>query len=609
MKRAYLLITILSTLFLSACSSDEDANKDSKPATIVHAEDVYIGDMPIYLHAVGSVKADRTVHIQSRTPGELLEILVKDGDIVSEGQVLFRIDKAPLEAALAGANASYQSNRAQLVKARDDLSRISQLSKSGFASDDQQEQAKMRVDMLNAALKADDANIKNARLNLSYADIKAPIDGKIGSINSDIGNYISPGQPILTTLEDTTSVKIDFAIPESELTALRASYNRGIVPVQATTGAGVVVEGVLTFLGNVNPATGTIQVTARFENNDNALWVGQFVDVLITTNILKDVKIVSEKAVTLGPNGLFVYVIDNNIAKLRLIESSVEEGGRRVVSAGLNGNEKIVVDGHVRLFDGAHVEIANNTQSPSQNTSNRANDNFINTNIQEITPIAEEKEIIDEPVAEINTPIEEATSPLMEIVAEPRPEPIAEPVAEVIAESVTEVIAEPVTEIAEPVQTPTYTAPQSFTSQGLESNDGVFRERIVEQNAELIQDLSPLMIEEGANSTTLPLDTLNSFEEFIKTEEGVEETPLESKSTTIFENIEEIQSAKLEEITVEENVIANSTSISSEVAKAINEKQNSITTPITGKIDLSTKTVFGGQSYFAPFPKAETTEK
>ncbi len=395
MKKVYLFITILSTFFLTACSNDEEA-KNNRPATIVHTENVHVGDMPINLHAVGSVKADKTVHLQSRTHGELLEILVKDGDIVNEGQVLFRIDKAPLEAALAGANASYRSNRAQLTKAKDDLDRILQLSKSGFASDDQQEQAKMRVDMLSAALKADDANIKNARLNLSYADIKAPIAGKIGAINTDVGNYISPGQPILTTLEDTSSMKIDFAIPESELVSLRESFKRGTIPVQATTGSNIVVEGVLTFLGNVNPATGTIQVTARFDNKDNALWVGQFVDVLITTDILKDVNIVSEKAVTLGPNGLFVYVINDNIAELRLIESHIEESGRRVVSSGLNGNEKIVVDGHVRLFDGAQVEIANasHINAPTSNAKPPAKESRITNGILSDIPTTDVFDVV-----------------------------------------------------------------------------------------------------------------------------------------------------------------------------------------------------------------------
>ncbi len=622
MKHIYLLLILVMVFCLSACSSEETTADKERDAVIVHTEDVLLGNMPIYLHAVGSVKADRTVHIQSRAPGELLEILVQDGDDVHEGQVLFKIDKAPLEVALTSANASLQSNRAQLKKAKDDLARIVQLRKNGFASDDQHEQAQIRVDMFNAALKADEANVHNARLNLSYADIKAPITGKIGSINSDVGNYISPGQPILTTLEDTNSVRIDFAIPESQLIPLRESYKRGNVPVRATTSSGIQVEGLLTFLGNVNTSTGTILVTAKFDNKDNALWIGQFVEVEITLDILENVMIVSEKAVTLGPNGLFVYVINDGKANLRLIESTIEEGGKRVVSRGLNVGDKIVVDGHVRLFDNAMVSIANEeeTSSPAQVPSYAPTSLFADEVKELDSPITENIEInsiAPEDNEIIDTVIEiEETTPLQELL------PIEEPTLEELP-----LIQEVEQESEEKVDLHIFNnldIPKSsemenldvFDSQHVNDEIPTFEHPETNGINGTLQEIPANIIEQN-----IPTQSQDTTEVYSENNPNIESQALmesilanqEAENIEVFEYTDTVEMPTLLEVTEitqedENTVLAIPSPVESEVNRVLEEKGTSISKPLSGGIDLSTKTILGEQAHLPTTQKPNNVE-
>ncbi len=362
-KIFYIFPLILSSMFLAGCSNNEEQAVVAKEpqAISVAVVDVERGDVPVYIHAVGNIKATESVQIVSRTGGELLEIFVSEGDNVKKGDPLFSLDKKPLEVALQAANAGLQSNTIQLKKAEDDLERVMELSKVGSVSTDQIEQVTTQVNLLQTAIKVDRANVENATLNLSYADIKAPISGRIGAINIDKGNLLSAGQPVLTSIDNIETVEVTFYVPERYLAALlQGKKDHETMPVKATTVDGIEAMGELTFIGNVSPSTSTVMLKAEFANSENMLWVGQFVDIAVTVDILEDVMIVPEKAVALGPEGPIVYTIKNNEATLEKVEIGFEEGGYTVISSGIKDRDTVVVDGHVKLFDGAKVTIINN---------------------------------------------------------------------------------------------------------------------------------------------------------------------------------------------------------------------------------------------------------
>ncbi len=351
--KKYFALPLFLALALVGCSEEKEVTvAEEAPAVLVNIAQVERADVPVYIHGVGSVSASETVYIQARTGGELLDVFVEEGDM------LFSLDKKPLEMALKAAKAGLQSNTIQLEKAQDDLERITKLSKVGSVSTDQIEQVTAQVNLLQTAILVDKVNIENASLNLSYAEITAPISGRVGTINTDIGNLVAPGQPILTNIDSINSMEVSFQVPEKHLAALqKAQKEHEVIPVFITTVDGSKIEGALSFIGNISTQTGTVLLKAKFDNKEGKLWVGQFVDITVTVDVLENVFVVPEKAVALGPEGSVVYIVVNDEAMLKKVKVSVEEGGYSVIESGVKARDKVVVDGHVRLYDGAKISV------------------------------------------------------------------------------------------------------------------------------------------------------------------------------------------------------------------------------------------------------------
>ncbi len=354
MKKIYSFIVL--ALFLTACSGDEAEVTEVQeiPPALVVTEVVTLADVPVYIRAVGNVEAQSSVSIIARTGEELLETLVSEGDMVDANTVLFRQQTTQLEVDLRSAQASLDMSRASLAKAQSDLRRNNELASQGFASTSQLEQLRLAVTNAEVSIEVAEANIERIELALSYADITTPIEGRVGAISADEGNILMAGSA-LTTVSNIDNVSVTFAVPERYLSSLRAEAELGVVPVFATTIDGLVVEGVLTFIDNVSTLSGTFNAKAEFANEDHTLWVGQFVDINVQMELLEDVTIVPEKAVSLSVDGPFVYIVENDVAMLRLVETGIEEDGMIVVNSGLEAGENVVVDGHVRLFDNARV--------------------------------------------------------------------------------------------------------------------------------------------------------------------------------------------------------------------------------------------------------------
>ncbi|MCH5277821.1 MAG: efflux RND transporter periplasmic adaptor subunit [Desulfovibrionaceae bacterium] len=366
-------LAALAALLAAGCSSDEKRPpRTAARAALVTVTKSVLTDMPVNLSAVGTVEASATVNVVSRTAGELLEVLVDDGEYVQEGQLLFIIDKKPAEIALHKVQAQLESDRAHLAKAEDDLARSQKLTRGGFTSAAQNDEARVAAVGYRAAVKADEAAVEQARLDLSYCEIRSPMAGRAGAVQVDKGNYVPRESKTLLTIDALQPVTVTFSVPERYLTAVRGLSAGVDLMVTATPRLGQAAEGTLTFVGNVDSATGTVPLKASFPNENGLLWPGEYVEIKLRLSVLKDSVAVPSRAVIIGPKGPFVYVIREGpgqdapggrelIAEYRLVASGTESDGMTVISQGLDAGEMVVMEGHVRLSDGIRVRLPENS--------------------------------------------------------------------------------------------------------------------------------------------------------------------------------------------------------------------------------------------------------
>jgi multidrug efflux system membrane fusion protein len=327
--------------------------------------------VPVTLAAIGNVQAYSTVAVKSQVDGQILEVHFKEGQKVKKGDLLFTLDPRPYEAALRQAEANLAKDKALLVKARADVERLRGLVARDFTSRANYEQAVANQASLEATVKADEAMVDQARLRLEHTRITAPMDGRVGSILINAGNLVKANDAAvgtLVTLNQVQPVNIQFAVPESHLAEIRARMAAGKIPVRAVVpgGAGSPAEGTLTFINNaVDTSTGTILLKAAYENADERLTPGQFVNVTMELARLRDAVVIPSSAVQQGQNGAFVFVVkDDNTAEVRLIRTGITADKDVVVESGLREGEKVVLEGQLRLRPGIRVTIRS-TQAPA----------------------------------------------------------------------------------------------------------------------------------------------------------------------------------------------------------------------------------------------------
>ncbi len=361
LKNIFLFISM--AIFLLSCS--KSPSKKTPPPVPVVVTSVLVKDTPLQLSLIGNVEAYSTVTIKSRVEGQLLKALVKEGSEVKKGHLLFVIDPRPFEENVRQAEATLLSTKAQLSFAMADLERYDELYKEGLVSRQQFEKINTTYESLRANVKAQQALLDNARLQLSYCYIYSPIDGKVGVISVHPGNMIKANDTQITTLNQITPIYVRFSVPEGELLRIKKAMKEGSLKTE------VVVKGVdstytatgkVVFIDNaVDPATGTIKLKAEFENKDKMLWPGQFVNVFLTLGIKKDAIVIPSKALQLAEEGAYVFVVDKEkkIAEKRPVSVAFRHSEDVVIEKGLSPGEIIVIDGQVRLTPGAKVEIKN----------------------------------------------------------------------------------------------------------------------------------------------------------------------------------------------------------------------------------------------------------
>ena len=332
------------------------------PGIPVTAGIVVAQDVPVFLQGIGTVQAYNMVTVKTRVDGQIVKVDFKEGQEVKEGDPLFQIDPRPYQAALEQAQAAKQKDEAQLAGAQLDLDRYSKLLGTGFQTRQSYDEQKAQVGALQAAIKADQAQIDTAQLNLGYADIRSPIDGRLGARLVDKGNLVHTGDnTALVTIAELKPIFVSFTLPQGTLDEIREQQQKAPLTVRAYTGDGsqLLSEGKLTLIDNaIDQSTGTIHLKARFDNQDERLWPGEFVSLRVILAVRPKVATVPSQTIEEGPNGSYAYVIKpDDTVERRVVDIASIQDGIAVVTKGLTPGERVVVDGQFRLTEGARVRL------------------------------------------------------------------------------------------------------------------------------------------------------------------------------------------------------------------------------------------------------------
>lgn len=357
----WLFFLCLLSLNFSACSPGKEEKKRAMPKALVVTAAARLQDVPIEIKAFGTMEASESVTIKPMISGELVQVGFVEGQDVKQGALLFAIDSRPYQAALNKALASEARNRVIRDNARQDFERYRQLVVTGLVSQEQAEGYRTRAESAAADLAADQAAVDNARAQLSYCSIKAPISGRLGVLAADRGNVVKANETDLVTINRLEPIRATFTIPEQSLSFVQQRLAAGEVPVLAEVpgAAGFTERGVVSFVDNaVDSATGSIRLKGQFANEQRRLWPGQFVTLTLLLDVKKQAVVVPAQAVQTGQKGPFVFVVaPDNTAEVRAIVPGPAHGEIKVIEQGLEAGEEVVIDGHMRVIPGGKVEV------------------------------------------------------------------------------------------------------------------------------------------------------------------------------------------------------------------------------------------------------------
>jgi multidrug efflux system membrane fusion protein len=348
--------------FMLKAAEPPRTSGDATPAVPVVIAPVARKPMPVRIEAIGTVQPIATVTVKSRVDGEIAEVKISDGQAVKTGDVLFLLDTRAAEAQLKQAEATLAKDRVQLENAKRDVNRLKPLSEKEFVSRQQFDTAQTTAASLEATVLADQAIIDTFKVQLTYYTIRSPMDGRVGTIALKTGNAVKAQDTIsLVIINQIKPIYVSYAVPQHELPGIRAALGAGTVPVQATVPGdpGSPIGGKIFFFDNqIDPTTGTISLKAIFDNADERLWPGEFVKVSSTLRVEADAVTVPSSAVQVGQNGSYVFVLKaDNTVELRPVTVNRTVGSETVISKGLNADERVVIDGQLRLTNGSRVEV------------------------------------------------------------------------------------------------------------------------------------------------------------------------------------------------------------------------------------------------------------
>jgi multidrug efflux system membrane fusion protein len=318
--------------------------------------------VPVQIRAVGNAEPFATVSVKSQVTGVLMKAHFKEGQDVKQGQLLFTIDPRPLEAAVKQAEANLARDVAQLKNLREQVKRYAELVEKQYVSREQYDQIRTNADAMEAVVDADRAALDNAKVQLSYCYIYAPVEGRLGSLLVNEGNLVrvNDGTP-LVVINQVSPMNVTFSVPENHLADLKRHMAQGQLKVAASfpSDEGHPEIGVLEFVDNtVDRATGTIKLKGVFTNRERRLWPGQFINVALTLRTHSGAVVIPSEAVQVGQEGQHVFVVKpDKTVEVRPVTLESTNEGEAVIAKGLAPGEQIVREGQFLLGPGSRIEI------------------------------------------------------------------------------------------------------------------------------------------------------------------------------------------------------------------------------------------------------------
>ncbi|ADO10178.1 Putative transport protein yegM precursor [Pantoea vagans C9-1] len=334
-----------------------------RPLAPVQAATATRQSVPQFLSGLGTVTAANTATVRSRVNGDLLAIHFTEGQQVNAGDLLAEVDPRPYQVALTQAQGQLAKDQATLANARRDLARFEKLAKTSLVSQQELDTQRSLVSETLGTLKADEGGVASAQLNLTYSRITAPITGRVGLKQVDVGNYVTSGDTTgIVVITQTHPIDVVFTLAENSISSILQAQKSGqplLVEAWDRSNQNLIASGKLLSLDNqIDVTTGTIKIKARFDNQDDTLFPNQFVNVRLKVNTLQDAVVIPPAALQMGNEGHFVWVVnsDNKVSK-KSVMAGLQDSEKVVISAGLEVGERVVTDGLDRLTEGAKVEV------------------------------------------------------------------------------------------------------------------------------------------------------------------------------------------------------------------------------------------------------------
>jgi len=334
-----------------------------RPTAAVGIAAAELADVPVYVSAIGTVQPVVAATVRPQLAGTLFSIDFREGQRVNKGDLLAQIDPRPYRLALSQAEGTLGRDKAQLAAARGDLARYTQLLQQDSIARQQVDTQKAMVNQLEGTILADEAAVGTARLNLEYTSIRAPVSGKVGLRQADIGNYLTPSDANgIVVITQTAPIDVAFALPQDQLPKIQERLREQpemAVTARDKAGSAVLGRGTfLTFDNQIDPATGTVRAKARFDNADERLFPNQFVNVELLVDTLSKAITVPVAAVRHGAQGDFIFLLlPDKTAKLSLVATGPSNDGRTVILSGVAPGDTVITEGADRLEDGARVNL------------------------------------------------------------------------------------------------------------------------------------------------------------------------------------------------------------------------------------------------------------
>ncbi|WP_025855273.1 MdtA/MuxA family multidrug efflux RND transporter periplasmic adaptor subunit [Pseudomonas sp. CHM02] len=326
-----------------------------------------LGEFPVYYKALGTVTALNTINVRSRVGGELVKIAFEEGQMVKAGDLLAEIDPRSYQNALLQAQGTLMQNQAQLKNAQVDVQRYRDLYAQDSIAKQTLDTAEALVLQYQGTVKTNQGAVDDAKLNLEFTKIRAPISGRVGLRQVDVGNLVAANDTtFLAVITQTQPISVAFTLPENTLETVLARYHAGNkLPVEAWDRGDVKQQatGVLQSLDNqIDVTTGTLKFKARFDNKDQALFPNQFVNVHLLADTLHNVVLAPSAAIQFGNAGTFVYVLDGDKkVKVQHLVVGDTDGDNTVIKEGLKAGDRVVLEGTDRLKDGSEIEVVNDS--------------------------------------------------------------------------------------------------------------------------------------------------------------------------------------------------------------------------------------------------------